>query len=457
MGWRPHWTLLCVPANDTESTAGKASGTFTAQQGFGSAVSDLDLSRAQLDLCLRLRLPLVVVITKLDVASRNGLRETLSKVLDCLKAAGRKPAIVPNHRKGIDLQTIEAHQIVDAHTLSRSLLSDLTETVPIVLTSVVQGSGISNLHALLHELPLPSYVSDTTKGLDAVFHIEDVYSKPAEGKGLIVSGRLRTGCISVGDSVVLGPFSGYDQYEDSEDSDERTTRRPSSHLPTSRSFPGALRDSHFGPRYFQLASQEWRRVKVTSIRNLRLPVHTLLSDQVGTVAIVTEDVHGKASSCVTLARIRKGMVLAAVEPLATRTFSAEFAREDLEALAVGNHVVVYIASVRASAKVVSARVPDSPDEHRQHFRRETADHDPFAFDDMSEALETPFERVAGAITARNLSVTFSFDSAKEFVLVGDQVLVMPGGGPGLYNGLERGEKGVAGLEGFVGNITETHS
>ncbi|KAK5126309.1 hypothetical protein LTR85_010545 [Meristemomyces frigidus] len=460
VGWAPHWTLLCVPADDTEDTAGKVGSTSAAQQGLGSAVSDMDLSGAQLDLCLRLRLPLVVVITKLDVASRAGLRKTLSKVLDALKAAGRKPAIMPNsagEASNADLQRIQARQIDDAYTISLPLLNDPTETVPIVLTSAVQGSGINTLHALLHELPLPAYASDTMKSSNAVFHIEDVYSKPAEDKGLIVSGRLRTGSISVGDSVVLGPFSSPDAYEDSEDSDERPARRPSSYLPTSRSFPGALRDSHLAPRYFQLPNQEWRRVKVTSIRNLRLPVHTLLSDQVGTIGIVTENADGKASSSATLARIRKGMVLAADQPLATRTFVADFKREDLEALAVGNHVVVYTASVRASAKVVSARAPDSPDERPQHSQLDSADHDPFDFGDMVQVLEGPSESVAGAITAANLLVTFSFDAAKEFVMIGDQVLVMPGGGPGLYNGLERGEKGLAGLEGFVGLITDTHS
>jgi hypothetical protein len=48
----------------------------------------------------------------------------------------------------------------------------------------------------------------------------------------------------------------------------------------------------------------------------------------------------------------------------------------------------------------------------------------------------------------------SFVASKEFVLTGDKVLVMPGGGPGLFVGNERGEKGLAGLDGFVGEIVE---
>lgn len=459
VGWAPHWTLLCVPADDAEDTAGKSGSTHASQRNLGPAVSDLDLSSAQLDLCLKLNLPLVVVITKLDLASRSGLKQSLTKVLDALKAAGKKPAILANSAGAVseaDLQVTEAAQIESAYNTSLPLLNDALATVPIVLISAVQGTGIQSLHALLHELPLPEQPRAATDSSGVVFHIEDVYSKPVEVDGVIVSGRLWAGQLAVGDSVVLGPFSGHESLEDSEDSDEKPARRSSNHLPTSRSFPGALRESHLAPRFFQLPDQEWRRVKLTSIRNLRFPVHSLLPGQVGTVALMLEDVDGKASSAAALARLRKGMILASVQPLSTRTFVAEFEREGLEALAIGSHVVVYIASVRASAKVVSARAPDLPKESRQIFGGDSNGDGPFALDDLEQSLDGKRESVAGSLTAATILVTFSFDSSKEFVMAGDQVLVMPGGGPGLYGGHERGEKGVAGLEGFVGKVTRIH-
>ncbi|KAK0290245.1 hypothetical protein LTR91_024228 [Friedmanniomyces endolithicus] len=461
VGWAPHWTLLCVPADDTEDTAGKTGSTNALQQDFSAAVSDIDLSSAQLNLCLRLKLPLVVVITKLDLASRSGLKGTLTKVLDALKAAGRKATIVPNGSAILsesDLQTISTEEIETAYNAALPLLNSPLDTVPIVLTSAMHGTGIRNLHALLHELPLP----DTTRAPPAapgvIFHIEDIYSKPAGVDGItVVSGLIRHGRISLGDTLTIGPFSAHDHPDDSEDSDERSSaRRPSSHLPTSRSFPGALRNLHLVPPRFHLPGQEWRAVTVTSIRNLRLPVHALLADQVGTIAIRLEG--GVESSSGGLARVRKGMVLATSQPLATKTFVAQFKREDLEALAVGNHVVVYVASVRASARVVSARAPDSPVlPFRETEGGGEQDSDPFSFDDVAETLEESHAApvVAGAVTAAELLVTFTFGAAKEFVVVGHRVLVMPGGGPGLYGGHERGEKGMAGLEGFVGTITET--
>ncbi|CAK3971613.1 Hypothetical predicted protein [Lecanosticta acicola] len=460
VGWAPHWTLLCIPADDTEDATGRDDSTNTSQQILGTAVPDVDLSGAQLDLCLRLDLPLVIVITKLDLASRTGLRESLTKVLDALKAAGKKPAILPNKPGTIaeeDLQVVHATTLDGACNVVVPLLSDIRETVPIVLTSAVDGTGISNLHALLHELPIPNKAENGTDGADSglttVFDVEDVYSKPAEVDGLIVSGRLRSGQISVGDSAFIGPFSGHDHNEDSEDSDERPLRKPDSQLPTSRSFPGALRASHLAPPYFHLPNQEWRRVTVTSIRNLRLPVHSLHADEVGTVAITAEESSNERT--LPLARIRKGMVLAMLQPLATRTFTAKFKRDDLESLAVGNHVVVYISSVRGSAKVVSARAPDSPQDARPLADRgRSGSAESFSFDDFEGSLDGRGSKVAGTITDPELLVTLSFDFSKEFVTVGDRVLVMPGGGPGLYGGHERGERGLAGLDGFVGEITE---
>jgi hypothetical protein len=49
--------------------------------------------------------------------------------------------------------------------------------------------------------------------------------------------------------------------------------------------------------------------------------------------------------------------------------------------------------------------------------------------------------IAGAVTSKSLLVTLRFDSSKDFALVGDRVLIMPGGGPGLLGGQERGQKG----------------
>ncbi|KAK3054888.1 hypothetical protein LTR09_004046 [Extremus antarcticus] len=461
VGWAPHWTLLCIPADDVEDTAGKLGSTQTSQLNIGAIVPDMDLSGAQLDLCLRLNLPMVIVVTKLDLASRSGLKQSLSKVLDAVKASGKQPAILKNLAVATSefrLQTVDSSAIENAYHAAVPLLNDPLTSVPIVLTSAVQGTGIDTLQALLHELPIVDARQQQTAHTSSfTFHVEDHYSKPAEADSIIVSGLLRSGQISVGDTGTLGPFSVHDM-EDSEDSEDRPVRRTSAHLPTSRSFPGALRHARSSLSYFQLPNQEWRRFRVKSIRNLRLPVHSLVADQVGTLAIVPEDANGRMASTGVFGRIRKGMVLTAVQPQTTRSFDAEFAREDLAALAIGNHVVVYVCSVRASAKVVSARAPDPPSVSRDTCSN---GHGPFDMEDVAIALagaeiDGQNEKVAGMVTAPSLIVTFSFDASKEYIELGAKVLVMPGGGPGLYGGHGRGEKGFASLDSFVGTVVNVY-
>ncbi|KAF2481836.1 hypothetical protein BDY17DRAFT_299798 [Neohortaea acidophila] len=461
VGWAPHWTLLCVPVDDTDFSVGRDGNGDSSQQHLGLGKPDLDLSQAQLDLCLTLKLPLVIVITKLDLASKSGLKITLSKILDTLKAAGRKPAIFPRpaaNGSEDDLQSVSGTAIDAAYDVVLPLLNDPLQAVPIVLTSAVRGTGIDSLHALLHELPIPAPSATSSPGSGFLFHIEDVYTRPAGEEGVIVSGRMRQGKIGVNDICSIGPSSIHEQAA-YEDNDHRQVRRPQAHLPTSRSFPGAYRDTKLLQTHIQPPGQVWLRCRVSTIRNLRLPVPELSADQVGTLAIVPIDTNWSSNG---LSGIRKGMVVSSIQPQATRTFVAEFKREDLTSLAVGNHVVVYIASVRASARIVSARTPDSP---IATMRGESDGSQPFDFEELQQPIgdvveeETQRESattIAGAVTAPHLLVTFAFDAAREFVLVGDQVLVMPGGGPGLYGGQERGEKGIAGLEGFVGRIAETY-
>ena len=465
IGWAPHWTLFCVSADDTATIVPKVGLGQNAVQDGNTLTADIDLSGAQLQICLRLGLPLIIAITKLDVASKAGLKGTLTKILDAVKIAGRRPAIVPNVPSldsELNLQTIGLSSMESAYKISLPLLNDPTEAVPIVLTSAVDGTGVEALQALLHELPIPVTMQAGESHSVFMFCIEDVYSRPTDGEGIIVSGRLRAGRVSIGDTGTVGPFSTND-WEDSERSDTHISQSNTPHLPTSRSFPGAFRASTLARprRSLPHQDQEWRRFVVTSIRNLRLPVHSLLADQAGTIAIVPEPRTSGHNATDPLSGMRKGMVLTDFQPATTRSFVALFNREHLDSLAVGNHVVVYIASVRASARVVSAQTPDSPMIAAQ------ASPDEFKapslivpdFYETSEANHGTYtdpSNVAGAVTTSHLLVTFTFD-AHEFILVGDQVLIMPGGGPGLYGGQERGEKGLAGMEGFVGIVQQVYS
>jgi hypothetical protein len=165
--------------------------------------------------------------------------------------------------------------------------------------------------------------------------------------------------------------------------------------------------------------------------------------------------------------IRKGMVLldGPEAPKAHTVVAVHFDGPNADAvrsLSVGSGVDVYVASVRAPSTVVSLAVEKglgtetgTQGQYRlgSGSSNEAAADEPedpafgFSFDDEDEA---DFADEAASPSA--MVVTFRFNRLREFYEVGAKVLVIPTGGPGLYGSSERGEKGVAALDGFVGRV-----
>jgi hypothetical protein len=277
-----------------------------------------------------------------------------------------------------------------------------------------------------------------------LFHVEDTYNAKSNADSQdshpVVSGHVRYGQISLGDELLIGPYSVDAHFDE-------TTTTDYSPIPTSRSFPGALGVA----RGLSLASsgQEWRKVRITSLRYLRLPVQTLYAGQVGTVGV---QALSSSIDTAALVRLRKGMVLVSGSPQAKRGFVAEFARSDVDSLSIGMGVVVYIASVRASAKVLAGTMPANDDSGSHGAENAPDDLDAFSF--TLEGVDGTQNKIKAKDDAQ-LLVTFQFLASREYVENGSKVLVMPGGGPGLYGEQERGEKGIAGLGGFVGRIVDS--
>ncbi|KAH0542954.1 hypothetical protein FGG08_002723 [Glutinoglossum americanum] len=559
VGWAPHWVALCVAADEGDDSIGRNSVLSPARDAPGIAGVGLDLMEAHLDLCLKLGLPLVVIVTKLDLASKTGLRNTLAKVLSTLKAAGRKPIILPGGGSqtdgDVDTNLVSNKDTSDVEKAVAAIRGDQSGAiVPIVLTSAVKGIGIGKVHALLYGLPVPEISAQTAPQRltgkmpqvqhrpSKLFHIEEIFVFPKtqtlvakekaqneEDTSLVLSGHLRYGQVSLGEELILGPCESRLSSEGSYplDSQQAAGTNPSPFCDVIGSVAsdpsGGARPSAADPTkplsHRQADSAEfeaeWASVKVVSIRNLRLPVRRLLAGQTGTISIVflstTEGLsldrniprpaecrgtdqqsltinlasaldRGKSfltpegsavrippgkgddrhraslfsssprvSFAASKFKIRKGMVLLGYghedentkeAPVSYGGFVARFSEIEPVSVTAGALVVVFIASVRASARVVylHSRLPSHP----------TPDADAgdvFGFDD-DNGDEASTDRTS--VT----EVLFHFASSREWVELGREVLVMPGGGPGLYGNSERGEKGVGGLEGFVGRIVD---
>jgi len=134
-------------------------------------------------------------------------------------------------------------------------------------------------------------------------------------------------------------------------------------------------------------------------------------------------------------------------------FTATFEGEDINSVTPGSLVVLYCASIRASARVLRL-VPHKINEANVTIGNTETD-DLFVLEalkiDESEP-EPETEPVFGSDCVTD--VTFELVAHREWIELGSQVLIMPNGGYGLYYGSEKGEKSVAGLEGFVGKVIE---
>ncbi|EYE90900.1 uncharacterized protein EURHEDRAFT_466103 [Aspergillus ruber CBS 135680] len=441
ISWAPHYVILCIPANCDDGTA-SGSDSKPAEQ-----TTEIDLALSYLELCIKLEVPILIAITKMDLASRAGLRNTLAKVLSVLKLSGKKPAMLPvsgSADKVAGLQRIGTVEGGEVKKVIDAMAGDTLLTVPIALTSAVDGSGIEKLHAFLRYLPVPAKPSLRTIDLSKaqsqpptgnVFDIDEIFAIPPskvysissdqtskQNQGVVLCGLVRYGAVSIGDTLVVGPL---------------------------------------------LANPHWQHVRVVSVRNLRLPVRKLTEDQVGTIGI--EPISQSDEPPPHLSRIRKGTVLASLPdpvPLHTgfvATFSSsEFASAESPPLLLGGNAIVYIANIRTAVKVTCVELaenevistPPSPAEPEFFCFDGDPDRGQINGDSRERRNADIQKAIDSTDAAEDVHITFSFVTSLEWVEIGSRVLVMPGASTLASSAplSGSGPGGLSGLEGFVGRV-----
>ncbi|CDM34599.1 Protein synthesis factor, GTP-binding [Penicillium roqueforti FM164] len=498
ISWAPHYVMLCIPANCGNETSGS--------EQTGTEQSEIDTCLSYLELCLKLEVPVLIVITKLDVASRSGLRDSLGRVLSALKTAGRQPAMLPASPAGdkpLDLQQVSTLDSAQVQKVCAAADGKWAYTVPIMLTSAVDGTGIGKLHAFLRSLPIPPRPSQRTlhipKGLPIpshsptnIFDVDEVFAIPPskvysldsekggqENRGMVLCGLVRRGNISIGDEMVIGPI-----LVDVPNDLGNEPQPPEGSL--SRSGPGPPGDFPASFPQTSLSGKDsqarWQRIRVVSVRDLRLPVRRLIRDQVGTIGIepigVSDD--GRLPR---FGRIRKGMILSnfhdphshsnGTSLLAlpfhtgfTATFrSTEFSAPNSPPLLLGGNAIAYIANIRATVRVICMALtgpgedissepgspsepeffsfdgdPHSPSEksngstipsNTEGGARDVLRRRPSATDISKVVSGISSASIVGAASSaealkEDVKITFALVSSVEWVELGSQVLVMPG-------------------------------
>jgi GTPase len=500
VSWAPHYVMLCIPANCGDETADTESGAESA--------GDIDRCLAYLDLCLKLEVNIIIVITKLDVASRGGLRENLAKVLSALKTAGRKPAMQgasPAGNRVLDLQQVS---VADSSEVQKNITAaegHWSRTVPIVLASAVDGTGIGKLHAFLRHLPIPARpsqrrlrIAQSLQRPANVFDVDEVFAIPPskvysastdregrESRGMVLCGLVRHGSISIGDEMTIGPILVDTSSDGGSEPAPLSLLSRSSGPGQSGEFPASLSHSVFSGKDASIQAK-WQRVRVVSVRDLRLPVRRLKEDQVGTIGIelLASPDEGRLPR---LGRIRKGMVLIDLHtslhprnslpsslpstlPLPfhtgfTATFPAsEFSAPNSPPLLLGGNAIAYIANIRTTVRVVCmalAGTGDEPGSRSPSPSPSPTEPEFFSFDGDTQTSSSPGKEkgssashtngIDGSMRGRpsamdiskvvagtgdgpsvsetfkeDVKITFGLVTSVEWIELGSQVLVMPG-------------------------------
>ena len=149
------------------------------------------LTREHIGLLLCVRIPFMVVITKIDMAPEQiylDLQITLKKLLQ--RNAPDKTLFFINN----DTLTNDYINIIDNQNI-----------VPVISVSNKNGYNINNLHRIIYKTPQrDKFVNQPSKG--TLVYLDGNFSVP--GIGLVVSGMIKEGSIKVKQKMFIGPYDG---------------------------------------------------------------------------------------------------------------------------------------------------------------------------------------------------------------------------------------------------------
>jgi GTPase len=148
----------------------------------------IGMSREHLGIALALNVPVMVVITKIDICPPHILEQTIKQITGILKSPGARkiPIFIKNKEECINTATQFVSQRI----------------CPIFQVSNVTGESLDLVRTFLNILPHHGHY-DADAPFE--FHVNDTFSVPFVGT--VVSGIVKSGVIHAGDTVLIGPDS----------------------------------------------------------------------------------------------------------------------------------------------------------------------------------------------------------------------------------------------------------
>lgn len=146
------------------------------------------MSKEHLGIALALNVPVMVVITKIDICPPQILQQTITQLTRILKSPGARK--IPIFIKDMDETVNTATQFVSQRIC------------PIFQVSNVTGEGLDFVRTFLNILP---HYGHYNAQAPFEFLVNDHFSVPFVGT--VVSGVVKSGVVHAGDSVQIGPDS----------------------------------------------------------------------------------------------------------------------------------------------------------------------------------------------------------------------------------------------------------
>ncbi len=153
------------------------------------------LTKEHLGILLYLKIPIIIIITKIDIAPDHIYKRLCNRLKKLLqtKTFGKVLYFISDKQGDKDTKNYIDHMKGNA------------EVIPIISLSNKVGTNIDNLHRILYQLP-PRNIWSKKENQGSVFYIDSTFQVP--GIGLILSGTLKGEKIKLKDKLFVGPFNG---------------------------------------------------------------------------------------------------------------------------------------------------------------------------------------------------------------------------------------------------------
>mmetsp|Transcript_521 Transcript_521/g.1784 ORF Transcript_521/g.1784 Transcript_521/m.1784 type:complete len:553 (+) Transcript_521:333-1991(+) len=152
----------------------------------GANMGVLRMTKEHLSIALALKVPVFVVVTKIDIAPEHVREQTISQIMRLFKSSRKMPVLI----KKDDQVSMAAKNMVN------------DRVVPIFTVSNVTGDGLENLRSFLNLVSSRQHWSEFVDQ-PAEFRIDETFM--VQGVGTVVAGTATSGSISAGQWLSLGP------------------------------------------------------------------------------------------------------------------------------------------------------------------------------------------------------------------------------------------------------------